>query len=188
MVCGPDGNGQLTNSFALVAYIPDPLARFLDDLRRELVPGCVPRAHVTILPPRPVSIDPSHVASALGATLEDFGSFEVEGSELGLFQSTQVIYIELGRGGEELQRLHDALNTGPVAFQEPYPYHPHITLAQDIPAASVPGVFARAYRAWAECSHPRGFMLDTVTFVRNQSPNTWLDLNRFSLNALPSVR
>ena len=43
------------NSYALVSYIPDPLRRFLDDLRRELVPGCVPAAHVTVLPPRPLS-------------------------------------------------------------------------------------------------------------------------------------
>jgi len=30
---------QRLNVFALVIYIPDPLGRFLDDLRRELVPG-----------------------------------------------------------------------------------------------------------------------------------------------------
>ena len=52
MLC--DSSGQdVVNSFSLVAYIPDPLRKFLDDLRRELVPGCVPNAHVTILPPRP---------------------------------------------------------------------------------------------------------------------------------------
>ena len=43
------------NSFALVSYIPEPLAGFLDRLRQELVPNCFLRAHVTILPPRPIS-------------------------------------------------------------------------------------------------------------------------------------
>jgi len=28
------------NSFALVSYIPEPLAGFLDRLRQELVPNC----------------------------------------------------------------------------------------------------------------------------------------------------
>ena len=48
------GGAQRINLFALVVYIPDPLAGFLDDLRKELVANCLPRAHVTILPPRPL--------------------------------------------------------------------------------------------------------------------------------------
>ena len=36
-VC-PDGAERM-NLFALVVYIPDPLAKFLDDLREELVPA-----------------------------------------------------------------------------------------------------------------------------------------------------
>ena len=48
---------QRLNVFALVIYIPDPLGRFLDDLRRELVPGCNPHAHVSVLPPRPLAVD-----------------------------------------------------------------------------------------------------------------------------------
>ena len=48
---------QTLSQFALVAYIPDPLGRFLDDLRVELTPDCKPRAHVTILPPRPLCDD-----------------------------------------------------------------------------------------------------------------------------------
>ena len=46
------------NSFALVSYIPEPLAGFLDRLRQELVPNCFLRAHVTILPPRPICSSP----------------------------------------------------------------------------------------------------------------------------------
>jgi hypothetical protein len=45
------------NVFALVIYIGDPLGRFLDDLRRELSPQCNPHAHVSVLPPRPLSVD-----------------------------------------------------------------------------------------------------------------------------------
>src|ERR1035438_9490908 len=45
------------NVFALVIYIHDPLGSFLDDLRRQLVPGCNPHAHVSVLPPRPLAVD-----------------------------------------------------------------------------------------------------------------------------------
>ena len=51
------GEAQTVSQFALVTYIPDPLGRFLDDLRLELTPGCNPHAHVTILPPRPLHAD-----------------------------------------------------------------------------------------------------------------------------------
>ena len=45
------------NVYALVIYIPDPLGRFLDHLRRELVPAYKPHAHVSVLPPRPLFVD-----------------------------------------------------------------------------------------------------------------------------------
>src|SRR3974377_478668 len=62
MIFETNGNGGRyqgggLNVFALVIYVPDPLARFLDDLRRELVPHCNPRAHVSVLPPRPLAVD-----------------------------------------------------------------------------------------------------------------------------------
>src|SRR5271157_1965000 len=43
------------NVFALVIYVPEPLGRFLDDLRRELSPASNPHAHVSVLPPRPLA-------------------------------------------------------------------------------------------------------------------------------------
>src|SRR5436305_14776932 len=48
---------ELLDMYALVIYIPDPLGGFLDDLRRELIPGCNPHAHVSVLPPRPLPAD-----------------------------------------------------------------------------------------------------------------------------------
>src|SRR5260370_8334446 len=62
---GSDSNGaqsgvpaaERLNVYALVIYIPDPLGRFLDDLRRELALGCNPHAHVSVLPPRPLAGD-----------------------------------------------------------------------------------------------------------------------------------
>ena len=49
--------GERLNVFALVIYIPGPLGKFLDDLRRELVPSYNPHAHVSVLPPRPLAVD-----------------------------------------------------------------------------------------------------------------------------------
>ncbi len=187
MICGSNGAGQRLNAFALVAYIPDPLAQFLDDLRRELVPACVPRAHITILPPRLLSSDPALAASRARALLGDFGPFEVEAADVCIFPTTDVVYIEVGRGAEELRRLHDTLNAGPLAFEEPFDYHPHITLAQDLSSDQAEVVLERARQAWSASKHPNRFVLKAATFVQNALPNIWVDLEEFRLKAITPV-
>src|SRR4029077_6799197 len=100
------------NSFALVTYIPDPLAGFLDRLRQELVPNCFLRAHVTILPPRPISTSPEDAWEAIRRVAPEFSPFEVELSGVDLFPVSDVIHIKLSAGSEELRRMHAALNMG----------------------------------------------------------------------------
>ena len=50
-----------------------------------------------------------------------------------VFPQTDVIYIEIGAGAAELYSLHFAMNSSALDFQEPFAYHPHITLAQELP-------------------------------------------------------
>src|SRR5689334_2950830 len=102
---GYDGNGpgDRLNVFALVIYIPDPLAKFLDDLRVELVPGCVPHAHVSVLPPRPISVHPQLACEYADEVAARFDPFRIELSKLSVFEATDVIYLELSRGTEEIR-------------------------------------------------------------------------------------
>jgi 2'-5' RNA ligase len=185
MICGSNGAGQRFTAFALVTYIPDPLAGLLDEVRRDLVPACSPRAHVTILPPRPVAADPKQAAGRARSILDEFAPFEVEASDVKVFPVTGVVYVEVGQGAEQLRQLHAALNTGPLEFDEPFEYHPHITLAQDLQPQDVEQVAGRARRAWAGLRPPRRFLVETATFVQNTLPNVWLDLETFTLKAVP---
>ena len=69
-----------------------------------------------------------------------------------VFPVTDVIYIEIGAG---LGTLPAALRDEHVArwiSQEPFPYHPHITLAQEIPHERVARMTELARRRWAEYS------------------------------------
>jgi 2'-5' RNA ligase len=188
MICGSNGAGRRLNAFALVSYIPDPLAQFLDNLRLELVPACLPHAHVTILPPRPISTEPAFAASHARALIQDFPPFDVEAGDVNIFPATEVVYLEIGRGREELLRLHEALNAGPLVFKEPFDYHPHITLAQDVPPDEVEEVLGRARQAWAATRHARRFTLDMATFVQNALADVWIDLEEFRLGAVTPVR
>src|SRR5579872_2290857 len=118
-----NGGGQV-NSFALVSYIPQPLAGFLDRLRAELVQECHARAHVTVLPPRPLPCNTEEAWRALQAGVQDFQPFLVDLGPVEIFPVTQVIYISVLSGHAELKRLHAMLNTGQLAVEEPFVYHP----------------------------------------------------------------
>ena len=180
MPCGIPAEERL-NVFALVIYIPEPLGRFLDDLRRELVPHYNPHAHVSVLPPRPLAV-PWQVASREAEELTaNWAPFEVELTDVTVFPLTGVVYIQLGKGGDELGRMHAAMNTTALAFQEPFVYHPHITLAQELPIGTVAEVCEIAARRWREYPGKRSFCAAHAVFVQNTLSNCWIDLAEYSL-------
>ena len=172
---------QRLNVFALVIYLPDPLGGFLDEMRRALVPGCKPHAHVSVLPPRPLAGDWQVAREQVRALVEAWTPFEITLTEVGIFPVTNVIYIELGQGATEMYALHSAMNTDALRFDEPFEYHPHITLAQEIPAESVAEVHRRAREMWDSYRSAKTFRAERATFVQNTLGNCWIDLAEYSL-------
>ncbi len=171
-----NGEGSPINSFALVSYLPDPLGSFLDRLRTELVHECFAKAHVTVLPPRPLYCGAEKAWNTLQERLQDFQPFNVELGRIEIFPVTQVIYLSVNAGSAELKQLHSMLNQGSLAFEEPFEYHPHVTLAQDLEASEVQAVYEKAEARWREFSHPPSFVVDRLTFVQNTLENRWTDL------------
>lgn len=174
---------QSINSYAVVSYIPDPLGMYLDDMRRELVPDCIPHAHVTVLPARSLSVSAEEAWRLIRDRAETFPAFEVETGGIEVFENTFVAYVAVRKGWDELVALHDALSQGPLWFAEPYPYHPHITVAQDFDPALLWEIAEKARRLWERFPHPRRFLVDSLTFVQATADNRWLDLANCRLAA-----
>jgi 2'-5' RNA ligase superfamily len=166
---GCNGEGCGINSFALVSYLPSPLGEFLDRLRGDLVSECRAKAHVTILPPRPLLCPAPEALRELSAALVE------------VFPVTQVVYLSVAAGGIELKRLHSALNAGRLWFQEPFEYHPHVTLAQDLDTAAVAAAADEARRRWHEFKSAGSFEVNRLMFVQNTLENRWEDLDGFAL-------
>ncbi len=184
-----DCNGAIPiNCFALVTYIPGALGAFLDELRRDLVPSCIPRAHVTVLPPRALPGPADLAVAELDSEIREVPAFEVEACSIEMFEPTKVIYIGLGAGRSRLEVVHNTLNTGRVYQNEAYTYHPHITLAQDFDRSKVEEIRTEAVRRWAEYRGPRAFTAESMTFVQNTDRNRWLDLAHWTLNSVPAPR
>jgi 2'-5' RNA ligase len=173
--CGEAGE-NLVNSYALVTYIPEPLRVFLDDLRLGLAPDCFPQAHVTILPPRSLKVSPAAAWEQARSVVERFPSFEIVPLEVEVFEARPVVYIAVGAGRAELIRLHELLNVGALECEEPFPYHPHITVAQELTRDRVEELARCARRKWAGCPHEAPFRVESVTFVRATVDNRWIDL------------
>jgi len=183
MFSDPDGVEYL-NSFALVSYIPEPLAQFLDHLRTELVPNCFLRAHVTILPPRPIESTREKAWEELRDAAYALEPLDITLSSVEIFPHSDVIYISLGAGRDEVNGMHDKLNKGSLAYDELYEFHPHITLAQNLTPDQVDELSRVARRRWAEYSGSRAFRVETVTFVQNTRWHGWIDLAELALGRL----
>lgn len=177
--------GPSINSFALVSYIPDPLATFLDRLRTDLVCDCHAKAHVTILPPRPLFCETVEAWSAVQRGLQEVGPFEIRLGEIEIFPVTDVIYLSIAAGYERLRELHTSLDSGCLEFQEPFDYHPHVTLAQDLTHEQIEGATRIATERWHEFREARSFTVEKLTFVQNTLDNRWTDLNALRLADLP---
>src|SRR5258708_2764542 len=145
------------NSFALVTYIPEPLAGFLDRLRQELVPNCFLRAHVTMLPPRPLSTTPEAAWQVVKSLVPRFAPFEIQLGNIEVFPVSDVIYVNVTAGSEELQRMHEALNVDGFKRKEDFPYHPHVTLAQELKSDEVDELVSVARARWVESAVPKTF-------------------------------
>jgi 2'-5' RNA ligase len=188
MNCDPNNDTDRINLYALVSYIPGALGDFLDRLREELVMGCDPHAHITVLPPRPVARDHKSSLSIIESRIEEFSPFQVEITGIKLFPVTNVIYASIGTGCQEMVELHDTLNIGALKFDEPFKYHPHITLAQNVDPADVFKLRELAERRWQESAPTNKFVVDTLTFVQSTAANQWIDLMSYELGAARSRR
>ena len=99
-----------------------------------------------------------------------------------MFPITNVIYIELGMGRSRMVELHGALNHGSVGYREPFPYHPHVTLAQEISGEAVGELTHKAKKLWETFRHSRIFPVHELTFVQNTKDNSWIDLATVQLD------
>ncbi len=200
---GHNGEKASINSFALVLYLPEPLAGFLDCLRSDLAQDQA-RAHLTVLPPRPILGPAEQAWEEIKVNLEDIEPFCVELGEIEIFRETQVIYLGIVSGFAQLDRLHAELNRGLVKFDEPFQYHPHVTVANfqyhphvtvanfqyphvtvakemgtDLLSAAVETATLR----WREFPDSRRFNVDSLTFVQNPWDDRWIDLHACRLAA-----
>src|SRR5689334_6893356 len=134
------GEGAAINSFSLVAYVPQPLAGFVERLRQEIEPGCTARSHLTFLPPRLLDTPLDQICGQLEAGLRSAAAFRVELREVCVFPISNAVHLSVGAGWAEASKIHEVLHCGGLICKEVFDYHPHVTLAQDLDDSQVAAV------------------------------------------------
>ena len=180
----PSLGRHLLHSYAMVIYIPDPLGRFLDDLRRELVPTYRPHAHISVLPPRALMGHEIAARDHMRQVAAQISPFDIEASEVAVFPVTEVVYLEVTSGNEELRDIHSRLNSSALQSEEPFGFHPHITLAQDFDPEQLKRICSVARQRWAGYSGSRRFRAERMTLVQNRPGNVWVDVDEHELGAV----
>ena len=168
--------------YALVAYLKNPAGEFVENLRRELHPD-LPHlaAHLTILPPRLLQGSESEALQVLERICGGEEPFEVTLGDVETFVPvTPTVYIRVDGAAARMRELHSKLSTEALAFQEEWPYIPHLTIVKMTAEPPARTAFQMARERWAHFSGSRRILLERLTFVREdvreEVPSCWVDL------------
>ncbi|MBI3666457.1 MAG: 2'-5' RNA ligase family protein [Acidobacteria bacterium] len=179
---------NLTDSYAIVAYVAGPIADWVDRLRKDSEPGCPHHAHITILPPRPlVRAAPSAAIEFARPLVSQFEPFQVRFGSVEAFYDSRVIYLSISAGACELLTMHDVLNTGLLEQTEVFDYVPHLTLCQQLPQEPWDRLLEPYLRRWQELDASPPIRIDAVTFVQQRADGRWIDLAELGLGRVPAV-
>jgi 2'-5' RNA ligase len=164
--------------YSLVAYVRSPVGEFVEKLRRELHPGLpLLAAHLTILPPRFLRDTESAALSMLERICSQAEPIEINLGGVETFMpNTPTVFIGVSHAASKICELHDLLNTQALACNEEWPYIPHLTIAKMDEQEHARKAYNVAVNRWAQYAGNRHVLLDELTFVREETPDCWVDL------------
>jgi len=124
-------------TFGLVIDVPEPGRGSLQAARSLLgdPEGLTIPPHITLV--APLTIDPTEmsdvVAHVVGAA-EQTEPFFVHLRGTATFRPVSpVVFVALSEGISRCEELERRIRTGPLAIDLRFPYHPHVTVAQELP-------------------------------------------------------
>jgi 2'-5' RNA ligase len=159
--------------------VPDPFGGALQDFRVSLGDESARRipTHITLVPPTDV---PEESMSDIEAHLQDAASrqqsFRVRLRGTGTFRPVSpVVFVGVVEGIAGCEMLAAATRSGPLGVEINFPYHPHVTVAHDLPDD-------RLDRAFAELAdYEAGFEVDEFWLYVHDLRHGWQPTKAFPL-------
>jgi 2'-5' RNA ligase len=138
--------GEGTTRIGVAIDVPEPWGSALTRRRAEAgdPQAAYTPAHVTLLGPTEVATDAlPAVEKHLEAVAFSQQPFTIHLRGTGTFRPvTEVVFVTLAMGISECELLAEAITSAEgVTRGSRFPYHPHVTIAQDVPSAALDAAF-----------------------------------------------
>jgi 2'-5' RNA ligase len=172
--------GVATTQIGVAVDIPEPWGRFLTRRRAEAgdpQAADVP-AHLTLLGPTEIPRDSlPTVAEHLAAVASAHLPFALHLRGTGTFRPvTEVVFVAVAAGISECELLAAAIRAAPELRRETrFPYHPHVTVAQDV----APEALDKVYNDLADFS--ARFEVESFTLFSHSGKARWQPRRDFRL-------
>jgi 2'-5' RNA ligase len=130
--------------------VPEPWGTELQQYRIGVGDQSATRipTHVTLVPPYEVAdTELDHVLLHLEQVARRTSSFEVHLRGTGTFRPVSpVVFVDVVEGIGHLEQLAADVRSGPLVVEHTFPYHPHVTIAHDLPEAALEQAFVELER------------------------------------------
>jgi 2'-5' RNA ligase len=161
----------LTAVLGVVVPLPEPWAQLLVDWRSKVgdpLASVVP-PHVTLLPPTEVPLaDRAAISAHLAEVAQLHPPFDMHLSGTGTFSPvSDVVFVAVARGIGNCELIANDVRQGPLARALSFPYHPHVTVAHDVP----PDMLELAYSGLSDLSAE--FRVDHFTEFEQTPGGAW---------------
>ena len=173
-----------TVTLGVAVAVPAPYADALQDCRRTVgdpLADAVP-PHITLVPPLTVAADAlAGIHAHLQARVAERCAFRVRLRGTDSFRPvSDVVFVSVVEGARQCEHLQRLLRDGPLERELQFPYHPHVTVAHDVPAAELDAAQQQLADFTAD------FPVDHVTLYRYGDDGVWAPVLEFALAAEPA--
>lgn len=161
--------------------IPAPYSEALTRARIEAgdPEALVIAPHITLMPPTAVEPeDLDEVREHLRSVAQRQQPFVVSLAGTDTFRPVSpVVFVAVTEGADACAQLHDAVNAGPIHQQPRFPYHPHVTIAHDLPDHRLDAAET------ARTGFTARFPVAAFTLYEYGDDGVWREVDAFALRA-----
>lgn len=159
--------------------VPEPYGSLLQDWRRSFkdpMADAIP-THITLVPPTPVGADEmSTIEHHLKTAAAEIAPFRVRLRGTATFRPVSpVVFVAVAEGISNCEVLARRLRSGPLDVALTFPYHPHVTVAHDVPEP----MLEQAFEALADFEAV--FEADVFGLYLHGSDGVWRPKREFPL-------
>jgi 2'-5' RNA ligase len=172
-----------TTVIGVLVSVPEPWAQLLVEWRSKVgdpQAGLVP-PHVTLLPPTAVQVaDRPAITAHLAEVARRHPPFAMHLSGTGTFRPVSaVVFVAVARGIADCELIAGDVRTGPLARPLNFPYHPHVTVAHDVPTDMLDTAYVGLSDLHAE------FQVESFTEFEQLPGGAWTVAREYPLTGTP---